>query len=209
MFSKYFKPKSVLYRLMKLRLLTKMLLMEIILEVKVTTNISTTKKPSIFLFQIFDPCFNPQTTKYLYPRFRAFFGLFSLKATYCCFQKVRAKLFHSKLNFKQKQPVFVASQCASLLLRSKAVQRNYEQFLNFTLNFKQKEPGFLAFQCTSLLLRHKIEQQNYRHCFERFQTQRRTLQVNESQIISENAFNGHHFRSAYGHEYINIEKTFF
>ena len=83
----------------------------------------------------------------------------------------------------------MASQCASLLMRSKAVQRNYEQFFNSTLNFKQEEPGNLASQCASLLLRNKMEQQNYRHCFDRFQTQRRTLQVNESKIISENVFN--------------------
>ena len=152
MFSKDFKPKSVLYRLMKLRLLTKMLLMEIILEVKVTTNISTTKKPCFFYSRFLTLAFNPQIIKYLYPRFRKFFSLFSLKASYCCFQKVRATLFHSKLNFKQKELVFVASQCASLLLHSKAVQRNYEQFFNSTLNFKQEGPGNLACQCASLQL---------------------------------------------------------
>ena len=43
--SKHFKPKSVLYRLMRLRLLVKMLLMETILGVKVIMNIVKMKKP--------------------------------------------------------------------------------------------------------------------------------------------------------------------
>ena len=35
----------------------------------------------------------------------------------------------------QKNPGSLASQCANLLLRSKAVHKNYEQFFNYALNF--------------------------------------------------------------------------
>ena len=49
--------------------------------------------------------------------------------------KLRLKLFHSTLNFEQKEPDFLASQCTSFLLRTKPIQRNYRHFFK---DFKQK-----------------------------------------------------------------------
>ena len=68
----------------------------------------------------------------------------------------------------QKEPGSLASQYANLLLRSKAVQKNYEQFFNYTFNFDQKEPTFLTSQCTTLLLHRTPVQRNHLHFFKEF-----------------------------------------
>ena len=100
-FFKYYKLKTLLCKLMRLRLLVKMILMDMTLGMKVTTNIATMKKCcSLVILQICNACFNPYSAKDVYLRFLAFFGFFSFQATSCCFQKVRAKLFNSKLNFE-------------------------------------------------------------------------------------------------------------
>ena len=86
----------------------------------------------------------------------------------CLFWKLKIKLFHSKLNFEQREPWFFASQWAALLLCSKALQRNYEQLVYCKLNFDKKEPAFLASQCINLLLHRKPVQRNYLHFFKDF-----------------------------------------
>ena len=60
------------------------------------------------------------------------------------------KLFHSTLNFEQKEPDFLASRCTSFLLRTKPVQRNYRHFFK---DFKQKST---LFRLMPLLLILKI-----------------------------------------------------
>ena len=45
--------------------------------------------------------------------------------------------------------------------------------------------------------------------FQRLQTTKRTLNVNDAKITNENAFNGDHFKSEGNHEYRNNGKTFF
>ena len=76
-FFKDFKEKSMFCRLMRLRLLLKMLLMEINLGVKVTINITITKKPCfdyIWRFVTHALTLRPRNT-YFYG-FRTFFSFF-------------------------------------------------------------------------------------------------------------------------------------
>ena len=119
-FLKYFKMKCAPYRLMRLRLLVKMLLMKVIFVVKVTINIKTQKKNVVFGYScrfVSRALTIRLRNTYIYV-FGAFFGLPNVQDNSCCLRKVRWQLFHSTLNFDQKEPVFMPSQCTSLILRS-------------------------------------------------------------------------------------------
>ena len=100
-FFDHFKPKHALKWLMKLRLLVKILVMEIILGVKVTVIIVKTKKPCFGYLSIFvtRPLALRVRNTYIYV-FRAFFGFFKFQVTFCSFQKLTVKLFsrHSLLS---------------------------------------------------------------------------------------------------------------
>ena len=87
---------------------------------------TATKKPCFRYFCRFvtRALTRTQQNAYIYV-FRAFFALSKFQATCCCFYQLRMKSFHSALDFELKETEFLASQCTSLLLRRKPVQRNY------------------------------------------------------------------------------------
>ena len=131
---------------MRLRLLVKMPLKQIILGVKVTMNIETAKKPCFGCFCRFVSCAFILTLRKTYIKvFPAFFCYFSFQATYCCFQKLSIKLLHPTLNFDQKEPRLMASPCTSLLLCSKLIQR-------YHLIFKDIEPKSTLYKLMRLTL---------------------------------------------------------
>lgn len=136
-FFKDFKPKSTLYRLIRQRFLVKMFLMEIILEVKITMNIATTKKLCFGYLCRSLTCALTLTRRntYVYS-FGAFFNFINFKATCCDIQKLGLKLFHFTLNFEQKRPGFLKSHCNSWLLCSKQVERDWKRFFK---EFKSKK----------------------------------------------------------------------
>ena len=134
---KDFKPKTALYRLISQRFFVKMLLMEIILEVKITMNIATTKKLYFeYLCRILTRALILTRRNTYFYSFRAFFSFINFKATCCGIQKLGLKLFHCKLNFEPKPPEFLGSHCNSWLLCSKQVERNWKHFFK---EFKSKK----------------------------------------------------------------------
>ena len=134
---KDFKPKTALYRLISQRFFVKMFLMEIILEVKITMNIATTKKLCFgYLCRILTRALTlTRRNTYVYSC-RAFFNLINYKATCCGIQKLGLKLFHCKLNFEPKPPEFLGYHCNSWLLCSKQVERNWKHLFK---EFKSKK----------------------------------------------------------------------
>ena len=92
-----FKPKNGFYGLIKVRLLVKTNLMEIILGLKVTMDQVKTKKFCFVYFCRF-LTLRPWNT-YIYG-FRALFGFCSFLATSCGFWKLGVSLFSSTLSFE-------------------------------------------------------------------------------------------------------------
>ena len=122
-----FKLKSGLYSLMGLRLLMKMLLMEVIFVVKVTMNIETPKKRRFgYSCRSVSRALTIRLRNTFIYVFRAFFDLPNVQYNCCCLREVKGQLFHSTLHFDHKGPVFMASQCTS-----KPMQRIYLHFFKY------------------------------------------------------------------------------
>ena len=128
--------KRLQHSIIKVRLLVKTLLMEIILGLKlVMDQVKTTKLYFGYFCRFVISALTLRPGKYVYLRFSSIVWFSQLLSHFLWVLGARSKLILFYTKFWVNRARFLASTCTSLLLHSKPVQWNYRDFF---WDFKSK-----------------------------------------------------------------------